>query len=86
MIRTDAILKMVSERHVQYKEIGLYTLDDSFAASLFPSLYPDHSEMNNISAQTRKEHLLNVAAIAISELEKMECDYEAALCFLKYLP
>jgi len=43
-------------------------------------------EVKNKLVQTRKEQWLDACAIVISELEKIERDREAALCFLKYLP
>lgn len=83
MISTDTILKMVSERHHQHRESG----DDSlYLSELFQGLYSDHPEVKNKLVLTRKEQLLHAAALVLYELEKIERNHEAALCFLKYLP
>lgn len=53
---------------------------------VFNALLCLQKEVKNKLAQTRKEQLLDACAIVVSELEKIEHDREAALCFLKYLP
>lgn len=55
-------------------------------SELFPSLYTDHLKVKNKLGLTRKEQLLQAAAIIVAEIERIELDQENALCFLKYLP
>lgn len=49
-------------------------------------LSPKYSEIYMKLNMTRKEQLVQAAAIIVAELERMELDQENLLCFLKYLP
>lgn len=60
--------------------------DTSILSELFPTLSMEHLEVVNKLGMTRKEQLLHAAAIIVAELERIEQDNEATLCFIKYLP